>query len=135
MIVLSPTARFALRANHINRRVATEREQTEPDPAPVLKFFNPLGSQAWLATELGEDGDVLWGLADLGFGCPEVGPWSLHEMSAIRLPFGMGIEIDAAFTSDVPLWVSATWSRRTGSILSTETLFRRSPPAGSSHDP
>lgn len=130
MIVLSPTARFALRANHINRRAAAARQQYEPDPAPVIKFFNPLGSQTWLATELAEDDDVLWGLADLGFGCPEIGPWSLSELSSIRLPFGMGIEIDQNFSSGVPISVWATWSRRTGSILWTEALFRRSPPNG-----
>lgn len=129
MIVLSPTARFALRANHINRRAA-ELKQSEPDPAPVVKFFNPLESQTWLATELAEDDDVLWGLADLGFGCPEIGPWSLSELSAIRLPFAMGIEIDTDFSSGVPLSVWAAWSRWTGSILWTETLFRRSPPGG-----
>lgn len=128
MIVLPPTIRYALRANDINRRAAAQADKPEPDPAPVVKFFNPLGSQTWLATELSEDGDVAWGLADLGFGCPEIGPWSLRELSAIRLPFGMGIEIDIAFTSNVPLSVWATWSRRTGSILWTETLFRRSPP-------
>jgi hypothetical protein len=128
MIVLPPTIRYALRANDINRRAVAQADKPEPDPAPVVKFFNPLGAQTWLATELSDDGDVLWGLADLGFGCPEVGPWSLSELSAIRLPFGMGIEIDIAFTSDVPLSVWATWSRRTGSILWTETLFRRSPP-------
>ncbi|MBV9528625.1 DUF2958 domain-containing protein [Sphingomonas sp.] len=135
MIVLPPLSRFALRANHINRRAAAEREQDEPDPAPVLKFFNPLGGQTWLATELAENGDVLWGLADLGFGCPEIGPWSLVELSAIRLPFGIRIEIDTAFTSDVPLSVWATWSRRTGSILWAETLFRRSPPGAPPSDP
>ncbi|GGO94119.1 DUF2958 domain-containing protein [Stakelama pacifica] len=134
MIVLPPIVRYALRANHINRRAAAEREIAEPDPVPLIKFFNPLGAQTWLATELGEDNDALWGLADLGFGCPEIGPWSLSELSAIHLPFGMGIEIDAAFTSDVPLSVWATWSRRTGSILWTETLFRRSPPGAPLQD-
>jgi len=129
MIELPQTIRYALRANDINRRAAARADRTEPDPAPVVKFFNPLGSQTWLATELAADGDVLWGLADLGFGCPEIGPWSLGELSAIRLPFGMGIEIDATFTSNVPLSAWATWSRRTGSILWTETLFRRSPPS------
>jgi len=128
MIVLPPAIRYALRANDINRRAAAQADKPEPDPVPVVKFFNPLGAQTWLATELGEDGDVAWGLADLGFGCPEIGRWSLGELSAIRLPFGMGIEIDTAFTSDVPLSVWAAWSRRTGSILWTETLFRRSPP-------
>ena len=128
MIVLPQILRYALRANDINRRAAAQADKPEPDPAPVVKFFNPLGAQTWLATQLDEDGDVLWGLADLGFGCPEIGAWSLGGLSAIRLPFGMGIEIDAAFTSDVPLSVWATWSRRTGSNLWTEALFRRSPP-------
>ena len=128
MIVLPPIVRYALRANHINRRAAAEREISEPDPVPLIKFFNPLGAQTWLATELAEDGDAVWGLADLGFGCPEIGPWSLSELASIRLPFGMGIEIDTAFKSNVPLSVWATWSRQTGSILWTETLFRQSPP-------
>jgi len=128
MIVLPQILRYALRANDINRRAAAQADKPEPDPAPVVKFFNPLGAQTWLATQLDEDGDLLWGLADLGFGCPEIGPWSLAELSAIRLPFGLGIEIDTAFTSDVPLSLWATWARRTGSILWTETLFRRSPP-------
>lgn len=128
MIVLPATIRYALRANDINRRAAAQLDKPEPDPPPVVKFFNPLGAQTWLATELGEDGDVLHGLADLGFGCPEIGPWSLHELSAIRLPFGMTIEIDTGFTTHVPLSVWAAWSRRTGSILWTEILFRRSPP-------
>lgn len=101
MIVLPPTIRYALRANDINRRAAAQANKPEPDPAPVVKFFNPLGAQTWLATELAEDGDVCHGIADLGFGCPEIGPWSLSELSAIRLPFGMGIEIDTAFTSVV----------------------------------
>lgn len=59
---------------------------------PVLKFFNPLGEGGWLATELDADGDTLFGLADLG--CPELGSFSLEEMTSIRLPFGMGIERD-----------------------------------------
>lgn len=128
MIVLSPTVRYALRANDINRRAASETDNTEPDPVPIVKFFNPLGPQVWLATELSVDGDVLFGLADLGFECPELGPWSLREISELRLPFGLGIEIHADFTTNIPLSIWAVWSRRTGSILWTETLFRQSPP-------
>ena len=52
---------------------AAQRDgKQEPDPAPVVKLFNPLGAATWLATELDEDGDVLFGLADLGFGCASV---------------------------------------------------------------
>ena len=43
----------------------------------MVKLFNPLGAATWMATELDEDGDTLFGLADLGFGCPELGYFSL----------------------------------------------------------
>jgi len=125
MIVLPPTIRHALRANDINRRAAVQLDKPEPDPAPVVKFFNPLGPQVWLATELAADGDVLHGLADLGFGCPEIGPWSLRELSEIRLPFGLRIVTDIAFDTGVPLSIWASCARRCGSIPATEILFGR----------
>jgi hypothetical protein len=135
MIVLPTTIRHALRANDINRRAAVRLDKPEPDPAPVVKFFNPLGPQVWLATELDADGDVLHGLADLGFGCPEIGPWSLRELSEVRLPFGLRIEIDIAFDTGVPLSVWASCARRCGSIPATEILFGRSPPDQPNPDP
>ena len=69
--------RFALRANDIARRAALRNGQSEPEPTPLLKLFNPVGAATWLATELAEDGDALFGLADFGFGCPELGWISL----------------------------------------------------------
>src|SRR3546814_7390594 len=78
-------------------------EKPEPDPVPVLKLFNPLGAATWLATELYEDGDTLFGLADLGFGTPELGVFSLSEIAAVRLPYGMRIERDIGFESIHPI--------------------------------
>jgi hypothetical protein len=95
MILLPPDLRFALRANDIERRAAARDGKAEPDPVPVVKFFNPLGAATWLASELDADGDTLFGLADLGFS------------SAYRLS----------------VW--AERSRRAGSILWAETLLRR----------
>src|SRR6187399_3373241 len=102
MILLTPELRFALRANDISRR-ACEAEGKRFDPPPVVKLFNPLGAATWLATELGEDGDTLFGLADLGFGCPELGYFSLSEIAEVRLPFGLGIERDIGFETVHPL--------------------------------
>ncbi len=135
MILLTPDIRFALRANDINRRAAARDEKPEPDPVPVVKFFNPLGAATWLFTELDADGDTLFGLADLGFGTPELGSASLSEIASVRLPFGMGIERDIGFESIHPISVWAAWSRRAGSILHAQTLLRRAaanqlPPAG-----
>ncbi len=130
MILLTPELRFALRANDIARRAAEIGGQAEPDPIPLVKFFNPLGAATWIATELDGDGDTLFGLADLGFGTPELGSFSLSEMASVRLPFGMGIERDIAFATTHRLSTWAEWSRRAGSILWAETLLRRaaSPP-------
>jgi len=40
---------------------------------PVVKLFDPAGAATWLFTEMMPDGDTLFGLCDLGFGCPELG--------------------------------------------------------------
>jgi hypothetical protein len=130
MILLPPEIRFALRANDINRRAAAIGGQAEPDPVPVVKFFNPLGAATWIATELYDDDDTLFGLADLGFGCPELGVFSLSEMASVRLPFGMGIERDLSFESNHPISTWAEWARRAGSILWAETLLRRAARGG-----
>lgn len=91
----------------------------------MLKLFSPVGAATWLATELGEDGDTLFGLADLGFGCPELGYFSLAEMARIRLPFGLFIERDLSFESVHPLTVWGETARHAGSIRKAESLLRR----------
>jgi hypothetical protein len=130
MILLTSILRFALRANDMSRRTCDENGRPF-DPAPVIKLFNPLGAGTWLAAELAEDGDTLFGLADLGFGCPELGYFSLSEIAAVRLPYGLFIERDLSFDSTVPLSVWAETARSAGSILRAETLLRRAAQSGS----
>jgi hypothetical protein len=124
MILLSPDLRFALRANDINRR-ACESFATAFDPPPLVKLFNPLSAGTWLATELADDGDTLFGLADFGFGCPELGTFSLSEIAAVRLPYGMAIERDIALETPFPLSRWAATAREAGSIIWAEQLLRR----------
>lgn len=93
------------------------------DHVPVVKFFNPLGEGVWLATELDADGDTLFGLADLGY--PELGSFSLEELTSIVLPFGMGIERDILFTGDFPISVWAEAAREAGSIRAAERILYR----------
>ena len=123
MILLTPELRDALRANEIARRAAFDARRAEPDPVPVVKFFNPVGAATWLATELYEDGDTLFGLADLGFGCPELGTFSLSEVASVRLPFGLRIERDVAFVTPFPLSLWADTARRAGSILHAQAIL------------
>lgn len=99
------------------------RRRGPRDPAPLAKFFHPMGAATWLATELDEDGDTLFGLADLGFGCPELGSFSLSAMESVKLPFGLGIERDIAFETRLPLSRWAEAARGCGSILCAERLL------------
>ena len=104
-------------------RLLANGRQRDQDHSPVVKYFNPFGEGVWLATELDEDGDIMFGLADLGY--PELGSWSLSEMQSVRLPFGMGIERDLLFTGDFPISVWAEAARETGSIRAAERLLYR----------
>jgi hypothetical protein len=126
-ILLPHSLRFALRANHVAGLVREKRGGTH-DPVPVLKLFNPLSAATWLATELYDDGDTLFGLADLGFGCPELGTFSLGEIGAIRLPYGLKIERDEAFSTSDTLGTWARCARRTGSIIGAALVLRGAAP-------
>lgn len=116
MKLLTPDIAARLAANARDRIDAIERGLREPDPRPVVRFFSPVGAATWLATEMDADG-ILFGLADLGFGCPELGSFSLAELEAVRLPFGLGIERDLLFEASHPLTVYAEAARATGSIV------------------
>lgn len=113
MILLTEDLRARLLANGRRRGL---------DHVPVVKFFNPLGVGTWLATELDEDGDTLFGLADLGE--PELGTFSLAEMVAVELPLGMGIERDILFEATFPLSVYARAARTAGRIVLDERSLR-----------
>ena len=112
MILLTPDLRERLLANG---------QQPDVDHIPVAKFFNPLGADVWLATELDADGDTLFGLADLGE--PELGCFSLAEMMAVRLPFGLGIERDLLFEGMVPISVWADAARKASGIQEAERVL------------
>ena len=94
--------------------------QRRGDHAPVVKFFNPAGAATWLFSELDEDGDILFGLCDLGFGCPEMGSASLAEIMAVTLPFGLSIERDLHFEGRFPLTIYADAARLCGGITEDE---------------
>lgn len=112
MILLTQSQRARLLANG---------RTPDADHIPVVKFFNPFGQGTWLATELDEDGDTVFGLADLGY--PELGSWSLSEMAAIRLPLGLGIERDLHFEGRYPISVWAEAARTEGSISAAERVL------------
>ena len=113
-----------LLTDDLRDRLLANGRQRDVDHVPVVTFFNPVGAGTWLITEMEPDGDTLFGLADLGFGCPELGSCSLAELSLVRLPFGLGIERDVLFEGSYPLSVYAEAARQAGSILLSERLLK-----------
>jgi hypothetical protein len=108
----------------LRARLLANAMERDTDHVPVLKLFNPVGPATWLATELDGDDDTLFGLADLGFGCPELGSFSLSELGSVHLPFGMGIERDIHFEGRFPISVYAEAARRQGAITEIDRLLR-----------
>jgi len=98
------------------------------DHVPVLKLFNPVGPGTWLITELGDDGDTLFGLCDLDMGFPELGSVSLSEITSVKLPLGLTIERDVSFQGRVPISRWMEIARQTGSIREAEAVVRKLPP-------
>ena len=94
--------------------------QNQGDHAPIVKFFSPVGAATWLFSELDADDDTLFGLCDLGFGCPELGSASLSEIAAVTLPLGLTIERDLCFEGRLPLTIYADAARLCGSITEDE---------------
>jgi hypothetical protein len=97
------------------------------DHVPVLKLFNPTGAGTWLITELGDDGDTMFGLCDLDMGCPELGSVSLTEITSVKLPLGLTIERDVSFEGRVPISRWMEIARTTGSIREAEAVVGQLP--------
>ena len=109
MELITPEQREQLIANGADRGA---------DHMPVVKLFNPCGAGTWLVTELDpEDASIAFGLADLGFGTPEVGSFSIQELESFRGPFGLGIERDLYFEGKFTLAVYAEAARAAGRIV------------------
>ena len=109
MELVTPEIREKLLANGANRGAGH---------MPVVKLFNPCGAGTWLVTELDpEEPSIAFGLADLGFGSPEMGSFSLEELEAFKGPFGLGIERDLYFEGKFSLSVYAEAARAAARIV------------------
>ena len=107
MMILTKKIKEQLIANHVDDIT---------DAKPVVKLFGG-SSCTWLLTDLDPETNVAFGLCDLGFGSPEMGYVSLHELESIKFkPFGLGVERDLHFEADKTLIEYANLSRTLGYI-------------------
>lgn len=116
MMLLTKELRTKLLKNGAVNAANIARDGKTVDFKPVVKFFNPCGAATWLVSEMHEDGNLMFGLCDLGMGCPEMGNVSLSDLSSVRLRFGLRIERDMHFKADMTLTEYADEARAKGCI-------------------
>ncbi|EAQ33392.1 probable lipoprotein [Nitrobacter sp. Nb-311A] len=97
----------------------TSEEQDGFDPFPVVKLFTPDAAATWLLTEAyPEESDVrLFGLCDLGMGCPELGYAMLSEIADAHGKLELPVERDLYFKAEHRLGTYAKIARRAGMII------------------
>jgi hypothetical protein len=106
------------------RLLANGATEAETDHVPVVKFFDPTGAATWLITEMMPDEpDILFGLCDLGMGCPELGYVSLSELESVTGRLGLGIERDLSFAARFSLSVYAHAAQSASGITEAENLL------------
>ena len=71
-------------------------QSEEKNPILVAKFFDPVGSATWYATEFDSETNVCFGYVT-GLAFDEWGSFSIKELESIKRPFGLTIERDIHF--------------------------------------
>ena len=70
-------------------------QQEVKDPLVIAKFFNPVGTGTWYATEYEPAEKIFFGYVSLfGDHNDEWGYFSLDELESVKLPLGLSIERD-----------------------------------------
>jgi hypothetical protein len=116
--------------------LANGAAEREADHVPVVKYFDPTGAATWLITELMPDEpDILFGLCDLGMGCPELGYVSLAELQSVKGRLGLGIERDLYFAPRFPLSVYAEAAHGAGHITECEQRLAQAAAALAARQP
>lgn len=77
-----------------------------------VKFFNPMGAGTWYATEYDPEQRLAFGYAVIFAGEGELGYFSLNELEAVRLPFGLKIERDLHWDPNTTLKAVMDQERR-----------------------
>lgn len=123
-----PQLLLAQLLDNAKRQDAVRGTDQELDFEPVIKLFTPDSAATWLITEAEEDetyGYILFGLADLGMGTPELGTVGLSELQALRGHLGLAVERDRYWTPRGPLSAYVGAALSAGRIVEPE---RAAPP-------
>lgn len=82
----------------VQRFAKVGRQENNPDPIVVAKFFNPSGAGTWYATEYDPQTKEFFGYVSIfGDWNDEWGSFFLEELENYHGQFGLGIERDLYF--------------------------------------
>ena len=68
----------------------------DENPLVIAKFFDPVGSATWYATEYDAETNICFGYVT-GLAYDEWGSFSIDELETLERPFGLTIERDLHF--------------------------------------
>ena len=88
----------------------------DADPYPVVKLYTPDAGAAWVLTALSADGDLAYGLIDVGTGFPELGEVSLAMLAGIMGPKGQPVAVEPQYLPRKTLSVYVADAQRDGMI-------------------
>ena len=111
MAFLTDEQRRQMRANGVARA-----RGDDIDPYPVVKLYTPDAGAAWVLTALAADGDLAYGLIDVGTGFPELGEVSLAMLEGIRGPKGQPVVVEPQYRPRKTLSAYLADARRDGMI-------------------
>lgn len=98
-------------------RLMANGERFDQDHVPVVKWFLPDMGAVWLVTHLDPNRpDVAHGLADLGYGMPEIGTFGVSELRELKGPAGESVQRDVHCELVFPVSEYAVAARKLGRI-------------------
>ncbi|PSH60963.1 transposase [Phyllobacterium sophorae] len=105
-----------LKDNHLVNERAALVDNPSVDLRPVVKLFLPTSAAVWLITEFDEKEGLLFGLCDLGLGCPEIGYVAVSDLLTAIGPLGIRADRDTTFIAQKSLNGYAAEARWLGYI-------------------
>ncbi|AOV02308.1 MULTISPECIES: DUF2958 domain-containing protein [Pseudomonadota] len=88
------------------------------DPLPVVRLFTPDAHAIWLLASLDPaDGDMAFGIMDVGIGMPELGRIKLSDLASIVGPNKQPVMRDLYFQAVRPLSEYLRLAQENGSIV------------------
>ena len=96
---------------------ANQQNPVETDHWPVVRLFTPDAQATWLLSEYDPLEELLFGLCDLGVGCPELGYVSRAELEELRGALGLRVERDLHWQARGSLAAYAKAAGHAGGIV------------------